>query len=584
MARKQPRITEKTIRGLSSEKSFDRGMRYFKQGAVFDLVQQENTLRGNCAGSGYEPYRVSATLGANDVESTTCTCPYDWGGICKHTVALLLHWVHQPDDFLEMASLDDVLAGKNRDELAAAVKDMVNYDPDLMRFLEMAVQPGRKTPINLEAFKRQIDYALRQADYDDYYYGAQSVARELTQVLDAANRLLENGDWANAGVLFNLILSEVVSQYDELYDEDGDVSVVLQSCAEGLDACFTQGTPDADTRRQWLTTLLGAELKDIVEMGGIDLAPPAGEVVVRQATRDEWIWIEARIRAAIKKADHQYSDWPMEALIGLLTERLQFEGHEAEADALILELGSPRQQAFTLVGQGKVDEAVAIARRNFGDLPGLVINFADALVAAGAVHAAQDYVAGLLTTRNRASYLKWLAKHTQSSGNLSLSLDWWRQSLDESPSFETVQAIREVGRQLNSWEKERLHVIQTLEQKQAWPALIELALDENEIAQALNLLPKLRGWHSSNYNLRVAKAAESDHPQAAVNIYLRQAESLISIRGRGNYQEAAKLLVRVKQLYNAQNQTAEWETIINDIRSDNPRLRALHDELKKAGL
>lgn len=584
MARKQPGITEKIIRGLSSEKSFDRGMRYFKQGAVFDLVQQENTLRGNCAGSDYAPYRVSATLDANGVENTTCTCPYDWGGICKHTVALLLHWIHQPDDFLEMASLDDVLAGKNRDELAAVIKETVNYDPDLMRFLEMAVQPGHKTPINLEGFGRQINYALRQADYDDYHYGAQSVARELTQVLDAANRLLENGDWANAGALFNLILSEVVSQYDELYDEDGDVSLVLQSCAEGLDACFTQGTPDADTRRQWLTTLLGAELKDIVELGGIDLAPPAGDVVVRQATGDEWVWIEVRIREAIKMAGTRYSDWSVEALIGLLTGRLGFEGREADADALILEMGSPRQQAFTLVGQGKVDEAVAIARRNFGDLPGLIINFADALVAAGAVHAAQDYVAGLLTTRNRASYLKWLAKHTQSSGNLSLSLDWWRQGLDESPSFETVQAIREVGRQLNNWEQERLHVIQTLEQKQAWPVLIELALDENEIAQALKLLPKLRGWHSDNYNLRVAKAAEAEYPQAAVDIYRSQAEKFINMRGRGNYGEAAKLLVQVKQLCAEQGWNGEWQEIIRGIRSENPRLRALHDELKKAGL
>jgi hypothetical protein len=52
-------------------------------------------------------------------------------------------------------------------------------------------------------------------------------------------------------------------KYEYLYDRNGDVALVLQSCAQGLDACLTQGTPSAEMRRAWLEVLLEAEFKDI---------------------------------------------------------------------------------------------------------------------------------------------------------------------------------------------------------------------------------------------------------------------------------------------------------------------------------
>lgn len=43
----------------------------------------------SCIGSSPEPYTITIELGKNNIKTTSCTCPYDYGGICKHTIASL---------------------------------------------------------------------------------------------------------------------------------------------------------------------------------------------------------------------------------------------------------------------------------------------------------------------------------------------------------------------------------------------------------------------------------------------------------------------------------------------------------------
>ena len=102
------------------------------------------------------------------------------------------------------------------------------------------------------------------------------------------------------------MLDEVVPCYDELYDDDGDVGLVLQDCAEGLGQCLTEGKPDAETRQGWLEVLLEAELKDI-EIGGVDLAYPARGIILDHATDDEWECTETSDVYRVPKTKRSYS-------------------------------------------------------------------------------------------------------------------------------------------------------------------------------------------------------------------------------------------------------------------------------------
>ena len=582
MPKTLPTISEADIRDISGDKVFERGRSYFRQGAILEPMRQGDQIRAYCEGSDYQPYQVTAEIGPNGLGSIDCTCPYDWGGACKHVVALLLTWLHQPESFQVIAPLDALLAGRSQEELVLLIKEMLKRQPDLARLLELPVQPERQTPLDLDAFRRQIDYALRVHDRDDYP-DARATASELSSLAETADRFLQGGDWANAGALYALILAEIVPKYDELYDENGNVAIVLQQCAEGIAACFEQGSPDPDTRHHWLEVLLEAELKD-VQMGGMDLAYPAAQVVIKQATDEEWAWIEARVEQAIANQTGRYSDWPREALVNFLARRLEASGVETQTDALIFEMGSPRQQAFLLVRRGRFAEAVALARQHFTDLPGLVTDFADALVAAGGGEQAEAYMASQVSTPRGSYYITWLGNYAEQSGQLATALQWWRQSLGQSPSLQTYHTLRGVAERLGQWQQTRLELLAELAEKEVWPVLIDIALEENDAARALELLSKLRGWFSSDYRLRVARAAETDFPQAALEIYRRRIDQLIGMRGRENYRSAAELLVRVRDIYRDQEAWPTWEKYIAHILKENSRLPALKDELRRVGL
>jgi uncharacterized Zn finger protein len=310
---KLPRLTEAHIRNLASEKSFERGQAYYRDGAVLDPICQESRLRAQCEGSDYEPYQVSATLGKGGIAETSCTCPYDHGGICKHIVALLLTYIHKPQSFRFIPPLGKLLAGRSQEDLIALIGEMIKIEPELLSLVELSVateEARQGQPLEVTAYRRQARRALR-------HERLHTVAKELRALRELAARLAKSSDWLNAGAIYHAVLDETVRCYeDQLWemDEDGEISVMIDEFALGLSQCLKKSKADAETRRAWLEALLEAELTDI-ELGGIDLAPSAREAVLEYANDEEWAWIEKRLEISISKS----RDWGREALARFLS-------------------------------------------------------------------------------------------------------------------------------------------------------------------------------------------------------------------------------------------------------------------------
>jgi hypothetical protein len=72
--------------------------------------------------------------------------------------------------------------------------------------------------------------------------------------------------------------------------------------------------------------------------------------------------------------------------------------------------------------------------------------------------------------------------------------------------------------------------------------------------------------------------------QKEIQQHQDEAEKLIEARGRDNYAAAAGALVQAKGLYEGLGQNEEWEAYIATLKERNSRLRALEEELEKAGL
>lgn len=287
VAEKLPRLTEAHIRELASERSFERGEVYYRDGAVLEPVCQSSELRAQCEGSDYEPYQVSATLGKGGIGETSCTCPYDHGGICKHIVALLLTYVHKPQAFRSIPPLGTLLAGRSQKELLALIGEMIKQEPELLSLVELSIateQAKQGKPLDAAAYRRQTRRALR---HESEYV----VEKELRALRELAARLSKSCDWLNAGAVYHAVLDEAVRGYDDMLreiDEEGGIAIIIDEFARGLSQCLKKSKADAVTRRAWLEALLAAELTDI-EMGGIDLAPSAREAVLENANDGAFI-------------------------------------------------------------------------------------------------------------------------------------------------------------------------------------------------------------------------------------------------------------------------------------------------------
>ena len=218
-----------------------------------------------------------------------------------------------------MASLDERLAGCSKEDLILLVKEMVAQHPHLAHLLDLPLHPDSPIPLDLDAVARHVRYVLNRED-------AVWVGREWERLIEMANRYLETDAPTAAGAIYHLILSETLSRFEDWWlewDEHAGIWAVLGECAEGLDNCLEQ-VRDPAIRQPWLEALLEADLKD-TRLGGIDFAWPAGEVVLRQATDEEWTWIEARVRQEMDRSE----GWAREVLTEFLARRLVAAGREA---------------------------------------------------------------------------------------------------------------------------------------------------------------------------------------------------------------------------------------------------------------
>jgi uncharacterized Zn finger protein len=162
---KLPKLTESIIRAGASAQSFQRGQDYYEGGAISNMSRQGNVVSGDCEGTQEPYYRVRVELDEAGIRSAECTCPYEYGGYCKHTVALLLGYVHRPKQFVVRKEPADLLAGLSRDELVALLTTLLKRQPELYDWIEGAIsapassgkaKKTRQRKVDVEVYRRQI--------------------------------------------------------------------------------------------------------------------------------------------------------------------------------------------------------------------------------------------------------------------------------------------------------------------------------------------------------------------------------------------------------------------------------------------
>ena len=137
-------LNEDLILSKVTEKSFERGEDYYNDGMVESLVRRGSRLFAEVLGSEDDPYHVGVYLQEDDF-SASCTCPYDWGGYCKHIVAVCLTWMHDRDAVEARAPIEDLLSKLDVDILKEVILQLVESNPRLSKVIDEFVA---KVPAN----------------------------------------------------------------------------------------------------------------------------------------------------------------------------------------------------------------------------------------------------------------------------------------------------------------------------------------------------------------------------------------------------------------------------------------------------
>ncbi|HVC34925.1 MAG TPA: SWIM zinc finger family protein [Chloroflexota bacterium] len=583
-----PVFEEEDILRRVGDQSFQRGLNYFQRGAIVDPRRQGLSLQARCEGSRAEAYRVWATFDQQGLVRANCSCPVGAGGYCKHLAALLLTWQDQPDSFVEVEAVDAALERRSKDELIALVKQMLLRQPELEQLLETPLPvPGqRHVPVNPEVYRRQAAAAFRRLSYD---YGSDNgVVAELASIVAIAEGFVDQGDAANAAVVYESVLNEIGESYEMYDDEGGELAEVAQACVAGLGHCLEQST-DAATRESALRLLFDVYHTDLVD-GGYGLADGVPELILTKATSDEKRLVAGWLRDEIAVDPAGRSNRTRQSLGGLLLDLERDTLDDEDFLGICRETGRTHDLVDRLLGLGRVAEATTAAEKLVDHE---LLPLADTFVQHEHGDVAERLLAERARTSRDTSILGWLKRRHELRGDQTAALDLTERVFRIRPYLDGYQELRERASQLGRWKALRPSLHAFLQEAREGALLIRIYLDEGQIDLALDAVeagwadgPPLTGGYllATSLALVVAQAAEASRPRAALAIYQQRVERLIALRGRVSYQAACDLLKRVRAIHETLGETDAWTRYLADLREQNRNLRALKDELAAARL
>ncbi|HLA87676.1 MAG TPA: hypothetical protein VJL10_06630 [Anaerolineales bacterium] len=575
-----PRISKSIIAHWTDNVYFQRGQKYYEQGAIYEQRIQGMVLKSKCSGSQAPFYRQEVLFDSKGIKSAECTCPVGDGGHCKHTVALLLTWVNNPNSFQEVDAIETILEKLSKPELIALIKQMIEQEPDLESLLELPLAGGENKPLNIKAIRRQAEQAFQGADFEWGY--AREIKRDLNPLLKLAAGYLSRDDAENSASIYITIIESIMDNENAaLGDEEGELLGVVYECAEALGHCLSQ-IKDSKKRLEILQTLFSAYQWDTIKIGGVGAADCVPEILTTQTIPEERIEIAKWTRKILPRGN-SWSDGYHRETLGRLLLDLESDILDDESYLkLCRETGRLNDLIERLLKLKRITEAEDAARVA-EDYP--LFKTLEIFTTHGQASLAEKLVTERLKTIKDDRLVDWLANKLKERGDLAGSLELEERLFWKYPNIDKYEKLRKLAKQLNGWDNLRSHIIHELESKKDFDFLVNLYLYEKEVGNALTTLEKMtERWGDHPLHIEVAQAAKKQYPQESIRLFTKEAERFINYRDRGNYSQAALCLREIRDVYRDLKEIETWNKFIKEIRERFRKLPALQDELSQLKL
>src|SRR5438067_10317933 len=416
-----------------------------RRGVGGPLVRRGDALEAEVEGSEPAPYQVRVAFDAGGVAWADGSCPYTWGGWCKHIVAALLACIEQPGEIEERPPLDALLANLDRDQLRGLLLRLVEREPRLTDVVEgeialLAAAPAsgppaaaptspepaarqRRTPVDVGAVRREVRALVRGLDRlrpSQAYWEVGATVGEVGGVLDQARAFIEADDGGTALAILEAITEEYLALWEGLDDSDGEASGFFEELGSAWTEALLSADLTPEEREDWADKL--AAWQDDLDDYGVDEAFAAAI----EAARQRWDYPpllrvfqgEITERGAWEGEPADCADELAAARLNVLERRGRYEDylHLAEAE------GQTARYVTMLVRLGRAQEAVAYGLQYLATTDE-ALALAQALRERGEVESALkvgDH--GLTLQGSKAPLATWVRDVAAAAGETALAL------------------------------------------------------------------------------------------------------------------------------------------------------------------
>ena len=603
-----PKITESMIRAGASPESFRRGEEYYREGAVSNTAIQGALLSGECAGTYAPYYRVQVELDEAGIADAFCTCLYEYGGYCKHVVALLLAYLQHPKSFTVRKAPAELLVDLDQKDLSAILTKLIQEQPDLYDRIEAMTsvpsksQKRRKKKVDIEVYRRHILGIVHSLDgmrMSEAYWHVGGLSNQLREVQESAAKFLNAGDAETTLEILLVLLEEASRPIEYIDDSDGALGGFVCELGTSLaEAILSMELSQVERDR------LVRRLEKSIDYAG-NYGMEGNLHIAVQAAKFGWKDVPKEmepVRRIMQKFeegeepdnwdededwdeedDFELREWSFSAVPDFddLTEaKLNvLERQDRTEEYLVLCKKEERYLRYVLklCDLKQTAEAVKYAKKHLNtaeEIRQIAQRLRELRLVAEAIEVGEH---GLKLKGPKAGLGEWLGPVEEAQGRTKQALTAWSVAFGEHPSLETYKTIKRLAG-LN-WGRLRPEVMTKLRKSYDKRVLAEVYLLEEEWDDAIKVAEGRDAWYPVVET--VADGVVQHRPEWVVQISLKHAERLMSEAKSKNYPIAAAWLKRAKQAYKLLGKTDEWKRYLEETREKYKRRPALQNQLAR---
>ena len=560
----------KNIKQLTPDIIWKRGEDYFESAYVQNLKANGNIWSAKVHGT--SNYKVKIEVSDGNMISWKCNCPYDFGPVCKHVVAVALA-ISEKDKIStgskasgEKDKWEQILNDTPKEQIIEFLIDFAKKNEDFKH--QVKVYLGKPEVLsdadNTNYYRNKVSNIFSDYSEDSYdsYWDSYDDSLDVTNIVEEAETLLNRSKYSEAFSIASAVIMESIKAFEYNDDSSGILSATIDEGFELVEEILNKNIPKeiASTIYEWLSVEI---LNPDYSSYGVDdsLDSLFVSVVIKMENYTEAHQIIDNKIKNLEGFNNWNSKSNTEKYLMQKVDLLKIEGKEIEAQQLIDD--SLQFESFRILKLEK-----AISAKNYVLAEELIlegINIAKNEKLAGSIHTWKDKLLEIYKLQEDAIKFTQLLRELFIENNSEINyLRTYKKNVDSS-----------------KWKAELNKIITDIKHKSGRFGnidnynLAEIYVDENMIEELFTLV---NVSNNINFITEYTKYLQDNYNIELIEKYKKYIETQADNTGREVYINLVKYLKLMAEIKDGIKPAIELKNSLLEKYRNRP---AMKDEFKK---